>query len=158
MFLGEPHITTKNFRALKERVGVDVFRETDRMEPYYVAALTLYRGERLFQSGKLDARFKPARYQILLAVRLLMDRERLPAMNSYAMEKRCEKMIKVLSDEAQVEKLFAEAARIVESVAGKGWDRDSIRTESVTKGIFAALGQSYERRRKDEAAIEADRL
>ncbi|HLN48094.1 MAG TPA: hypothetical protein VK251_01190 [Steroidobacteraceae bacterium] len=76
-------------------------------------------------------------------------------MNSNAMRKRCEKMIKLLSDEDQVEKLFAEAASIVEDVAGPNWDRDSIRTEPITKKIFERFGQGYGRKRKDEAAPAA---
>jgi hypothetical protein len=137
MFLGEPHITTRSFRTLASKVGKDMFADTDKLEPYYAAAFALYKIERLFKTGKIDARYKAARYQILLAVRLLMDAQPLPQMNSNEMAKRCIEMMKPLWDDAATEKLFLEAVHKIDDVAGTGWTRDSIRTEPVTKAILA---------------------
>ena len=152
MFLGEPHITTRNFRALRAKVGEDMFRNTDRMEPYYVAALAWYKIEQLFRSKRLAAGYKPARYQILLAVRLLMDEEPVGAMNSNKMAKRCEKMMEILWDEERTDALFAKAAGMVDELAGAGWNRDSIRTEPVTKAIFERFGHPYGRKQQEQAA------
>ena len=38
MFLQEPHRTTRNYSALKEKVGKEIFGEGHRMEPYYLSA------------------------------------------------------------------------------------------------------------------------
>ncbi|MHC2389193.1 hypothetical protein ACVMHZ_001252 [Bradyrhizobium liaoningense] len=81
MFLGLPHITTKTFRQLIAKVGKEMFVDSDKPEPYYVAAWSLYRLEQLFKSKKIDARYKAARFQILLAVRFLLDSKPLPKMN-----------------------------------------------------------------------------
>ncbi len=140
MFLGEPHITTRNFRALSAKVGKDMFVDTDKPELYYVAAFTLYRLERFFKTGKIDAKHKAARYQILLTVRLLMDARSLPYMNSNEMTKRCTAMMQLLWDENGAEKIFLDAVAKLDRVAGVAWTRDSIRTEPVTKAILA-LGQ-----------------
>jgi len=43
-----------------------MFVDTDRSEPYYVAALALYRLEQLFKSKKIDAKYKAARFQIFI--------------------------------------------------------------------------------------------
>jgi AIPR protein len=82
MFLGEPHITTRNFRQLSEKVGKDMFRHTDKCEPYYVAATALSRIEESFKVKFFDSRLKPARYQMMLIMRFLMDSAPLPRMNS----------------------------------------------------------------------------
>jgi hypothetical protein len=136
MFLGDAHITTKNFRTLRAQVGERMFKDTDRMEPYYVAAAALYRLERLFRT-KLDAHYKAARYQILLAVRLRLDSAPLPQMSSKDMGTRCDAMISQLWSEKS-EEIFVNAAADVDEVAGANWDRDSVRIEKVTSEIFSA--------------------
>jgi hypothetical protein len=142
MFLGLPHITTKTFRQLIAKVGKDMFVDTDKAEPYYVAAWALYRLEQQFKNKNIDAKYKAARFQIVLAVRFLLDGEPLPRMNSNDMTKRCGAMIGKLNDDAAVDSLFLKAVKIVDGVAGS-WDRDSIRTEPISKALFQKFGQYY---------------
>ena len=149
MFLGDAHITTKNFRSLREKAGKSMFNDLDKMEPYYVAALALYSLERLFRT-KLDAHYKAARYQILLAVRLRLDPDQLPPMSSREMTNKCEAMMSALWKDGS-DKLFLDAAKVVDVVAGDGWDRDSVRLEKVTTGIFEKFGQKYHGKRQERA-------
>jgi hypothetical protein len=142
MFLGLPHITTRTFRQLIAKVGKDMFVDTDKTEPYYVSAWTLYRLEQLFKNKKIDAKYKAARFQILLATRFLLDGAALPKMNSNDMTNRCNVMIAKMSGDDVVEKLFLDAVEIVDDVAGN-WNRDSIRTEPVSKSLFQKFGQHY---------------
>jgi hypothetical protein len=142
MFLGLPHITTKTFRQLTAKVGKEIFIDTDKPEPYYVSALALYRLEQLFKNKKIDARYKAARFQILLAVRLLMDADALPKMNSNDMVKRCRGMTETLQKEIEAETFLTRAVETVDKVAGN-WDRDTIRTEPVSKALFQSFGQRY---------------
>ena len=136
MFLEEPHITTRNFRALSAKVGKEFFLDTDKLEPYYVAALTAYRLENMFYSEKIVG-YKPARYQMLLAARLTLDAQPLPRMNSNEMAKRCNAIIDRLAKISEAEKIFIAAAGVIDTVAGADWTRDSIRTEPVTKAILS---------------------
>lgn len=135
MFLGEPHVTTRNFRSLIMNVGKKMFMDTDKPELYYVAGFALYQIEQLFKAKKIDAKYKVARYQILLAVRLLMDKEPLPPMNSTKMATCCQAMMEKLWDEQQTEDLFAKAAAMIDEVAVTEWDRDLIHTEGITNAI-----------------------
>jgi hypothetical protein len=82
MFLDEAHRTTRNYASLKAKVGKDIFGKGDRLEPYYTAAFALYRLEYLFRNAKLDAKYKAARFHILMATRLLGGEGDLPRMNS----------------------------------------------------------------------------
>jgi hypothetical protein len=142
MFLGLPHITTKTFRQLIAKVGKEMFVDTDKPEPYYVAAWSLYRLEQLFKNKKIDAKYKAARFQILLAVRFLLDDKALPFMNAHEMTKRCNAIIEKLNGDSAVEALLLKAIGVIDEVAGK-WDRDSIRTEPVSKALFQKFGQFY---------------
>jgi hypothetical protein len=51
-------------------------------------------------------------------------------------------MIEGLNGDAAVESLFVKAVKTVDEVAG-AWDRDSIRTEPVSKALFQKFGQHY---------------
>ena len=142
MFLGLPHVTTRRFRDLSARVGKDMFVDTDKPEPYYVAALALYRLEQLFKNKKVDTKYKAARYQLLLVVRMLIDSSPLPKMNAHDMTKRSINMAEHLQDERACEAIFNEAIAVIESLA-TNWGRDTIRNEPITKAIFQKYEQHY---------------
>lgn len=136
MFLGEPHRTTRNYKALKQMLGAEIYGGNHVQEPYYAAAYTAYRLEVLFRTQKLDTKLKPARYHILLAARLLINGKPLPAMNSHEMKKRADEIIKVMQNSTEGENVLLKAAEIVTTVADGNFHRDNIRTEPFTKLVF----------------------
>ncbi|MEQ8958518.1 MAG: AIPR family protein, partial [Coleofasciculus sp. C2-GNP5-27] len=138
MFLGEPTRVTRNYKAfIKEYVGVKMLRETDRLEPYYVAAFAAYRLEFLFRNKKLGSEYKAARYHILAALRYLINSKPLPAMNSYQMETRCKEITDQLWDQSKAETLINAAAQVIRDIVGDPFDRDHIRTEPVKEKLVA---------------------
>jgi AIPR protein len=137
MFLEEPHRTTRNYAALLDRVGKDIFGPDHRLESYYVAAFALYRLEYFFRSQTLDAKYKPARYHILLAFRLLVSPLPLPRPNSHEMERYCETIQELLWDVDAADKLFVKASAAVDAVAKGNFDRDFIRTQPFTESLKA---------------------
>ena len=147
MFLGEPHITTRSFRQLSAKVGKEIFRDTDKIEPYYVAGFTLSRLEEGFKLKLLDPAWKPARYQLLLAVRFLLDGQPLPRLNSNEMARRCEDMIKLIWNGDTFGEIVDKAKNVLLEIAENkipgGWDRDSIRTEPITQAIFEHFDVRY---------------
>jgi hypothetical protein len=136
MFLDEAHRTTRNYSALKAKVGKDVFGKGHKMEPYYTAAYALYKLEYLFRNAKLEAKYKPTRFHILLAARRLAAADALPAMSSNEMEKYCKPLMNTLWDSTTADELLASAVKVVDDVAAGEFDRDKIRTESFTKNVI----------------------
>jgi AIPR protein len=137
MFLDEPHRTTRNYAALAGKVGKDIFVKGHRKEPYYVAAYTLYKLEYFFRSGRLEPKYKPARFHILLAVRILGNADPLPRMNSHEMEKYCKTLTDTLWEPSKADELIAQAAKIVDQAAAGNFDRDNIRTEPFTQKVIS---------------------
>lgn len=135
MFLEEPHRTTRTYRALLSNVGKEIFGPGHRLEPYYVAALAQYRLEFLFRSQALDAKYKPARYHILLAARILLEPGKPPAANSHDMRKYAERLMAKFWDVNESDKIFQQAAGIVDKVAGGNFHRDHIRTQPFTEAL-----------------------
>jgi hypothetical protein len=136
MFLDEPHRTTRNYSSLKSKVGKDIFGKGDRMEPYYTAAFALYKLDYLFRSGKLEAKYKPARFHILLAAHILGNADPMPRMNSHEMEKYCKKLMEILWEPLAIDELLTQAAMVVDSVAADNFHRDNIRTDPFTKNVI----------------------
>jgi hypothetical protein len=134
-FLEEPHRTTRTYRALLAQLGTKIFVQGDRLEPYYYAASALYRIEFLFRNGQLDPQFKPARYHVLMAARLLVQPGDVPKSNSHEMARFCQPLIETMWDASVAERLLHEAAEIVNAAAAGNFDRDEIRTQPFTEKV-----------------------
>ena len=138
MFLEEAHRTTRNYSALKDKVGKEIFGKGHRMEPYYASAFALYKIEYLFRNGKLETKYKPAKFHILLAVRLLGNPSPLPRfMNSHEMENYCKPILTALWDSTKCDELILQAVQAINDVAAGNFQRDNIRTEPFTRKVIA---------------------
>lgn len=139
MFLNEPHTATKNYKSLRARVGTDIFSRGHQLGPYYVAAFAAYKLELQYRSYKVAADYKSARYHLLLALRFLLDPNRLPQLNSKEMETRCDAMMATLWDGTKLDDLFQHAKDVIDLVSGTDLSRDNIRTIVTTQKIIKAL-------------------
>jgi hypothetical protein len=138
MILEEPHVAAKSYKALRARVGKEFFLESDKLDPYFLAALAAYKLEVQLRTKALRA-YKSARYHMLLAIRLLMDPLPTSHMNSRDMEKRCAAMINILSDDAKANDLIQKAKAAIDKVCGGDLSRDNVRTLLVTDSITKML-------------------
>ena len=141
VFLELPHRTTRNYKALLKTMGTEIFNPSHRLEPYYAAGYAHYRLEFLFRNQLIAAELKPARYHLLLALRLLYSADPLPPMNSNDMRRYSEGLMEVLWDDAKSKQLFDQAETHVRAVAAGNLHRDSIRTEPFTNALKARLVQ-----------------
>jgi hypothetical protein len=141
MFLNEPHRTTRSYKLLRAQVGKEIFGEGHKLEPYYAAAYGLYRLDWLFRNDtvRFESRYKPARFHVLLAARLIINAADWPRMNSRAMDDRASELITALwapnSDE-----LFLEAIAVVDTLAGSNMQRDHIRQKPITDDLLTHFG------------------
>ncbi|MGE4340308.1 MAG: AIPR family protein, partial [Pigmentiphaga sp.] len=142
MFLQEPHRATRSYRRILDRVGSDLFVPTDKLEPYYVAALASYRLEYLFRNQILPTEYRSARYEILLALRLYEMPSPLPKMNSNAIERMCKPLIEKLWSAAESERMFKRATDAVLAVANGDLESAPLRTEPFTDALMAVAIQS----------------
>jgi len=145
MFLNEPHRTTRNYAGLAAKVGKDIFVKGHRQEPYYTAAFTLYKLEYFFRSGRLERKFRPTRFHILLAARMLGNPGQLPPINSREMEKYCKVIMDMLWNTNKADALILKAANVVDKAAGGNFDRDNIRTEPFTQKVITRCTDAMEK-------------
>lgn len=81
----------------------------------------------------MDNQYKVARYQLLLAFRLLANPGPLPKFNSNKIEAYCAPIRKLLADIEKAGDVFGKAAGIIDMVAGSKFDRDNIHTLTFTE-------------------------
>lgn len=153
MFLEEPHRATRSYRRLLDRVGKDLFAENHKLDPYYLAALASYRLEYLFRNQSLDGAFRSARYETLLALRLMEIPSPVPPLNSREMERACKALVDKLWDPAVSERLFSKAAELVKTAAAGNIDSAALRTEPFTEALIG-LAHPRPRRVSRRARLE----
>lgn len=135
MFLSEPHRTTRNYKGIRAKIGTSIFGKGHKTEPYYCSAFALYRLESLFRSRRLEAKYKPARFHILMAARMLAEESAPPRIESNEMERYCKGLMEVLWDHKTADELIIHAASVVKEAAGNVFQRDNIRTEPFTEKV-----------------------
>ena len=108
------------------------------MDPYYAAALALYKVEFLFRNKRLEYKYRPARFHILSAIRILVSGYEMPSLGANRMEAYCRKIIDVLQDAITSEEYVSMACDLIDKAAsGHSFDRDTIRTEPFTERVTA---------------------
>lgn len=138
MFLMEPHRTTKNYASVSAKIGKDIFVPGHKPDPYYVSALVYHKIDAFFKNRRLDAKLKPARFHLILSMRLIANLEDLPRMNSKDIERYCKSFFDLLSNQAALERLIFAAASVVEQTAAGEFHRDKIRTQPFTEKLVKA--------------------
>ena len=141
MFLEEPHRTLRSYKSLTDRLGKDIYGVDHRLEPYYAAALALYKLEYMFRSGKLDAKYRAARFHIILAGRYVLDAAPFGQMSSKDTEKRGKTLLERLYEADTLEATLASAAYIIDNVSEGNLDRDNIHTQAFTEKLIKHLKQ-----------------
>lgn len=136
MFLLLPHRTTRNYKALLSQIGSDIFNIDHRLEPYYISAFTQYRIEYLFRNQTIGPELKPARYHLMMAVRLIVRPDQPPRMNSHDMVRYCQTIQDRLWDEPSLRDVISTAVKCVLDVAQGNLHRDNIRTEAFTTALI----------------------
>src|SRR5680860_145261 len=140
MFLDEPHRAGRYFATLLKEIGGRIFADNHKLDMYYASAYAQYRLEFLFRNRLLDVAYKPARYDLLMAVRHSVMGASLPPFNSREMERKCAALLKILHDDEHAGKAFVAAAEAIDAAAdGKTVDRDLVRTQTFTDAVVAAV-------------------
>jgi hypothetical protein len=138
-FLGYPHRTTRNYKALLKSIGGEIFGKDHCLEMYYVSAYANFKLDQLFRAGFLDSNLKPARYHFLFLLRLIIHKENLPRPNSNEMKRLCDTFMNILWDENKTKELLTKCAEIIYVAADGNLHRDFIRTEPFTDAIKSLM-------------------
>jgi len=144
MFLDEPWRAGRYYKELRAVRGGDIFRSSDNLMPYYASAFTYYRIEWLFRNGRLAAQYKPARYQLLMAVRRHIHGDAAVPQPPKQCEAYCQKILRSIFDPHESEELVAKLVPVIDTAVQETetdgiLDRDTVRTQTFTDLVKAGV-------------------
>ncbi|QGV78590.1 hypothetical protein EIZ62_10300 [Streptomyces ficellus] len=141
MFLDEPHRAISYYGDLQTQVGERIFNPAHKLEPYYVAAYAHFKLEFLFRNGGIPVQYKPARYQLLMALRYIAGGLEMPSLNANKMEGYCAGICSVLWDNGRAVAAFEAGIDAVNrSLEGAKLTLDVAKTRVFTDSIKSTLG------------------
>ena len=143
MFLQNPHLVTSYFGTIVKRLNSDtsqIFKDDHVFVPYYTSALVYYKLETLFRKRIIDAKYKKARFHIVMLFRLLVCKDPLPPFNSMRqMEKYCKDMIDILNDDDKTIEVFKRATAVIDKVDFDLSDKQHLKLQSKTQLLITGV-------------------
>lgn len=140
MFLDDAHRANSYYGDLYSQVGTRIFNEQHKLEPYYTAAYAQYKLEFLFRNGAIPAYYKPARFHLLMALRVIAGGADMPNLGANKMQSYCTSICEELWDNAKAVEVFKSCIDAIEVAAGaNNLSRALAKTRSFTEAVKDAL-------------------
>lgn len=113
MFFDKPHLASRYYgRLLKDNTGI--FDSNHAPIVYYTAAFTLYKVEFLIRNKQIDQKFNRYRYHLLMVIKYLaLEGKKCPPLNSHDVERLCEKILRIVNDSNDLQKIVLNATEII---------------------------------------------
>lgn len=140
MFLDDPRRAASYYGELKPQIGRTIFNVDDKLAPYYSASFGYYRLEYLFRNGQIPVKYKPARYHLLTAFRILTVRDAPPATKSRQIEKYAQRMNDALWSDSIALATFKRSLLAVDAALdGKELTRENAKVQAFTDAVLTEL-------------------
>lgn len=75
VFLEQPNQVGRYYKDLTPLIGQEIFSPNHEVHSYYTAAYIAYRLEFMFRNRRMDTEWKPFRFQLAMAARLILERD-----------------------------------------------------------------------------------
>lgn len=137
MFLNEPHSTHRYYGELLKSYEDKLFLDSHNPYPYYISGYALNLLERLFFQKQLPHQYKPFRFHLLMAFRIMTEISELPPLNSKQIDKYCTNMKAILDDVNKSLAVFKRICHLIDLLLPKlGYDvEEAPRRKSFTSDL-----------------------
>ncbi|QDZ10157.1 AIPR family protein [Devosia ginsengisoli] len=124
MFLGLPHQASRYYGTLLKDIEKSIFVNGQPPAAYYASAFALYRIEALVRRKQVDRKYRPFRYHLIAAFRMIVMGTKMDAMNSNKFERACKPLIDAISDDKKSLAVFEDAIGILDGLLVGDYSRD----------------------------------
>lgn len=114
IFVEEPNQVGRYYKDLIPRIGNDIFNQKHEVNAYYTAAYIAFRLEWLFRNRKLDSKYKPFRFQLGMAARLIIEKEKTLDPKKRLSKAYCDVIDKLMLDTDAAQSIFEKAVNGLE--------------------------------------------
>lgn len=140
MFLGQAHIASRYYGTLLRTVEGRIFVATHSPAAYYLSAYALFKLESLLRKRLIAAKYRPFKYHLIHAIRVLLESEPMPAFTSNKFERYCIEILRSLWDDEKCAKAFTTCCNLLEKAHGDQIEnRDSAKDSSISDTLNSMI-------------------
>ncbi|WHX66061.1 AIPR family protein [Peribacillus frigoritolerans] len=111
MFLDNPHGVSGHYGTVARKVKDEIFKEDDKLEPYFVSSFLFYRVEAFFRKNKEYKDFTRMKWHILMTIKYMLvnDTKFSPRLNSNEIQKLSKEISQKVKTETATNRLIKKA-------------------------------------------------
>jgi hypothetical protein len=151
MFFNCPHFSHKHESKLLEMYKDRIFLDHQSKYPYFTAALSYYKIERLFKTGVIEKQYYAFKMHILMIFRELTAGVMQDINDGPVIERHCKTILSALKNDSKMRDYFREAVGIFEETR-KMWITELRRDQFRIKDVKDFTDILLEKIRKDKAS------
>jgi hypothetical protein len=115
VFTEQPNQVGRYYKDLTPLIGKEIFAAGHAVHSYFTAAYIAYRLEYMFRNRRLAPELKPFRFQLAMASRLIIERERGLNPKKKLSGASCSTIDEIMSDPDKAQAIFEQAATAINS-------------------------------------------
>lgn len=129
VFLEQPNQVGRYYKDLTPMIGEQIFSAKHEVYSYYTSAYIAYRLEFMFRNRRMATEWKPFRFQLAMAARLILERELGLKPNKKLTQGYCYAIDAIISDPDKAQLIFEKATNAITAAVedlkshGAGLDR-----------------------------------
>jgi hypothetical protein len=113
IFVEEPNQVGRYYKDLIPKIGKDIFNAQHEVNAYYSAAYVAFRLEWLFRNRKLESKYKPFRFQLCMAARIIIEIDNHLESRKKLTKAYCDIIDSIMIDTDASQKIFERAVEVV---------------------------------------------
>jgi AIPR protein len=113
VFSEQPNQVGRYYKDLTPLIGKEIFSPDHEVHSYYTAAYIAYRLEFMFRNRRMDTEWKPFRFQLAMAARLILQRELKLDPKKKRSQAYCGAIDAVMSDPDKAQAVFEKGAKAI---------------------------------------------
>ncbi len=114
VFLELPNQVGRYYKDLTPLIGKEIFSPRHEVHSYYTAAYIAYRLEFMFRNRRMGTEWKPFRFQIVMAARLILKRDLKLDPHKKRSQAYCNAIDTVMLDPDKAQIVFEQATKGIE--------------------------------------------
>lgn len=133
MFLEQPNQVGRYYKDLSPLIGKEIFNPLHDVSVYYTAAYAAYRLEFMFRNRRIESDWKPFRFQILMATRLIIEVAQKLKSSSKMSRNYCSTIDSIMFDIEKSQAIFEKAISVIAVTIPELEDKSSGRDRRTAK-------------------------
>jgi hypothetical protein len=150
VFLEQPNQVGRYYKDLTPMIGKDIFGADHEVHSYYTAAYSAYRLEYMFRNRRMGVEWKPFRFQLIMAARLILERDLKLDARRKRSQQYCSQIDAVMTDADEAQVLFDQGTKAIQRAVlelkdhGVGLNRRTAKMRDMRDQLRSVIAGGYQ--------------